>query len=54
MEERREESVHVITPNETEAKVRRLPMCNEELREWEAWARENFPDHNYGSRRGKR
>jgi hypothetical protein len=46
--------VHVITPDETERKVRELPMSNEELREWESWARENFPDQNYRVRDRKR
>lgn len=41
-----EEKVHVITPEETEDKVRKLPMSQEEIRDWERWARVNFSRGN--------
>lgn len=36
------ETPHVITPSETEEKVRKLPYSKEELIEWERWGNENF------------
>lgn len=33
---------HVITPQETEEKLRKLPYSKEELLEWERWGNDNF------------
>jgi hypothetical protein len=33
---------HVITPQETEEKLRKLPYTREELAEWERWGNDNF------------
>lgn len=37
-----QEKQHVITPQETEEKLRKLPYTREELAEWERWGNENF------------
>lgn len=37
-----EEKRHVITPSETEEKLRKLPYTKEELADWERWGNENF------------
>jgi hypothetical protein len=33
---------HVITPQETEEKLRKLPYTKEELLDWERWGNDNF------------
>ena len=47
---------HVITPQETEEIVKKLPMSLDEIREWERWARENFrsADNEWNRKQGKR
>lgn len=38
----KDEERKVITPQETEERLRKLPYSKEELADWERWGNENF------------